>query len=136
MDKGVFSESQPDLSQGCIVLLSQQFLIYADDTRLYISDQPHVHACEVILVEVRGWGAVGGVAQRSGSDSAWKTSDKRQPEHSRSIGQSGGPNYKLIAPKHVYQPAQKKLMYDCSGATASEVLMHLSLKPYLRLTVC
>lgn len=80
-------------------------------------------------------GGGGGVAQRSGSDGAWKTSDKRQPEHSRSIGQSGGPNYILIAPKHDYQPAQKKLMYDCSGATASEVLMHLSLKPYLRLTM-
>lgn len=94
MDKGVFSESQPDLSQGCTVLLGQQFLIYADDTHLYISDQSHVHACEVILVEVRGWGGCGGVAQRSGSDGAWKTSDKRQPEHSRSIGRSGGPNYK------------------------------------------
>lgn len=106
-------------------------------THLYTSLTNHVfsrvHACEVILVKVRG-------GQRSGSDGARKTSDKSQPEHSLSIGRSGGPNYKrwgnswLIARKHDYQPAQKKLMYECSGATISEVLMHLSLKPYLWLT--
>lgn len=78
----------------------------------------------------------GAIVKGEKSEGAWKTSDKRQPEHVRSIGRSEGANYKhwgfswLIAPKHNYQPAQKKLMYDSSGTAAGEVLMHLSLKPY------
>lgn len=33
----------------------------------------------------------------------------------------------LIAVKHNYQTVRIKLMYDCSGAKAREVLAHLSL---------
>lgn len=120
MNEGVFSG---DLWQGCTLLSFMQMThIYTSLSNTFLS--------EVILVK-----APSGI-QVSESDSAWKTLDKRQPEHNRSMDQYEGANYKhwgnswLIAPKHNYQPAQKKLMYGCSGATASKALMHLSLKTY------
>lgn len=54
MDEGAFSEPWPDLRQGCTVLVAQ-FLFYADDTHLYISDQDMfscVYVREIILMKV------------------------------------------------------------------------------------
>lgn len=96
MDQGVSSESWPDLSHGCTVLLTQQFVCYADDTRVYTSLTKHVlshvKVWEVILAKVP-WGreALGAQGQ---SHMVPGKPQIRQPEHNRSIGGSKGDNYK------------------------------------------
>lgn len=127
MEEGVFSESWPDL------FFSLSTFSFMQMTHVYTSLTNHVFA----LVRSSWWRCHGGWGGGRGGQSQTvpgKPQIKRQPEHNRSIGRSDGANYKhwgnswLIAPKHNYQPAQKKLMYDCSGAAARQVLMHLSLK--------
>lgn len=75
------------ICHGIELLISLNVLpaasLYADDTRLYVSDQPGAFSCvhlrEVIQVKGTSWG------QRSESDGVWKTSDTMKPEYNRSI---------------------------------------------------